>query len=338
MNLAPITTQQARAELLKINLGTLRAIHNNNMIDYNKPHAILKLYPPFTRHTIRQAATRAGYPAALAVVLMFDSKPRFACDENRLTVFYIDAGESLENPNTMHRAGNPGDALSSAYSKGLFDEIRKRPSSAAYVILQNDEDHAEKKPADRTPDPWTRYTARRRYSQYANHVIFDLNPVKGNAPEAVADYGCVKDWRNPESPLDAGGYYKADKIRKRKARAAEIKAERDKAAYMTQDTAADVETVKAAADSLREYAAQLLLDPDLDRAAVAASALNIYGHYFASALDSASLYKERSETHAYKSAAHAASNRDRTLADIQQTHDKITAYITEKTTKSAESA
>lgn len=338
MNIAQITTKQASAELLKINRGTLRAVHNITQIDYNKPHAILKLYPPFTRHTIRKAATEAGYPAALAVVLLFDSKPRFACDEKRLTVFYIDAGECLENPNTMHHAGNPGYALDDAYNKGQFDEIRKRPSSAAYVILQNDEDHAEKKPADRTPDPWTRYTARRRSCSYANHVIFDLTPIKSNAPAAVVDYGFCKDWKNPEKPLDAGGYCNADKLRKRKARAAEIKAEREKAAYMIQNTAADVETVTAAAAALRRYAAELLTVDDLTRAAVAASALNIYGLYFSLAVDAARLFAERSAAHAYKSAAHAASAREKALADIQQARDKITAYYTEKTTKSAEIA
>ena len=65
MNLSPITTEEARAELLQINRGTLRALHNMNRIDWNKPHAILKLYPPFTRQTIRKAAAAAGYPAAL---------------------------------------------------------------------------------------------------------------------------------------------------------------------------------------------------------------------------------------------------------------------------------
>lgn len=331
MNIAQITTKQASAELLNINRGTLRAVHNITQIDYNKPHAILKLYPPFTRRTIRKAATEAGYPAALAVVLLFDSKPRFACDEKRLTVFYIDAGECLENPNTMHSAGNPGYALDDAYCKGQFDEIRKRPSSAAYVILQNDEDHAEKKPADRTPDPWTRYTARRRSCTYANHILFDLYPVKSSAPAAVADYGFYKDWKNPESPLDAGGYYKADKIRNRKRRAAEIKAEREKAAYNAQETTADMETVTAAADALRKYAAGLLLDPDMHRAAVAASALNIYGYRFADSISDALKFKRKSQNHEYKSASDAEKAKRWTLDYIARAREDIMKYYNEKT-------
>lgn len=330
MNIAQITTKQASAELLKINRGTLRAVHNITQIDYNKPHAILKLYPPFTRHTIRKAATEAGYPAALAVVLLFDSNPRFACDEKRLTVFYIDAGECLENPNTMHHAGNPGYALDNAYNKCQFDEIRKRPSSAAYVILQNDEDHAEKKPADRTPDPWTRYTARRRSCSYANHAIFDLTPIKSNAPVAVVDYGFCKDWKNPEKPLDAGGYYNADKLRKRKARAAEIKAELEKAAYMIQNTAADVETVTAAAAALRKDVSALLTCEDLARSAVAASAVNTNGWYFANALKDAALFQSRSAAHEYKSAAHAEKAKRNTLDLIDAARKKIFDYIAEK--------
>lgn len=335
MNIAQITTKQASAELLEINRGTLRAVHNITQIDYNKPNAILKLYPPFTRRTIRKAATEAGYPAALAVVLLFDSNPRFACDKNRLTVFYIDAGENLENPNTMHHCGNPGNALDDAYNKGVFDEIRKRPSSAAYVILQNDEDHAETKPADKTPDPWTRYTARRRSCTYANHILFDLHPVKSSAPAAVADYGWIKNWKEPESPLDAGGYYKADKIRNRKRRAAEIKAEREKAAYMIQDTAADVETVTAAADALRSHVARLLTADDMSHAAAAAAAVNIYGFYFWESLSDSARFAAWSADHKYKSASAAAAARDKILDDIRTARAKIDKYISEKAQEDA---
>lgn len=335
MNVAPITTKQARAELLKINRGTLRAVHNMTGIDWNKPHQILKLYPPFTRHTIRKAAAEAGYAAALALVLLYDKNPRFYCDKNRLTVFYIDAGESLENPNTMHHCGNPGNALDDAYSKGQFDEIRKRPSSAAFVILQNDEDHAEKKPADRTPDPWTRYTARRRSCGYANHILFDLYPVKSNAPAAVADYGFYKDWKNPESPLDAGGYYKADKIRNRKRRAAALKAEREKAAYMEQDTAADVETVTAAADALRSHVARLLTSDDMSHAAEAASAVNIYGFYFWEALADSARFAAWSADHKYKSASAAAADREKILEEIRTAREKIDNRIAEEEAKTA---
>ena len=338
MNIAPITTKQARAELLKINRGTLRAVHNMTGIDWNKPHQILKLYPPFTRHTIRKAAAEAGHAATLALVLMFDAAPRFSCDKNRLTVFYIDAGESLENPNTINHCGNPGYALGSAYSKGQFDEIRKRPSSAAYVILQRDEDHAEKKPADRTPDPWTRYTARRRTGGYANHILFDLYPVKRNAPAAVADYGFLKDWKNPESPLDAGGYYKADKIKARKRRAAEIKAEREKASYMEQETAADVETVTKAADALRAYIAEKLTAPDLKSAATAASAIFIYGLYFSGALERAERYARSHTNHEYKSARDAETGRQRALEEISTARAKIDAWIAERAQKEEQNA
>lgn len=338
MNVAPITTKQARAELLKINRGTLRAVHNLTGIDYNKPHQILKLYPPFTRHTIRKAAAEAGYHAALAIVLLFDKNPRFSCDKNRLTVFYIDAGENLENPNGMHHAGNPGNALDNAYCKGQFDEIRKRPSSAAYIILQNDEDHAEKKPADKTPDPWTRYTARRRSCTYANHILFDLYPVKSNAPAAVADYGWLKNWKEPENPLDAGGYYKADKIRNRKRRAAEIKAEREKAAYMEQETAADVETVTAAANALRAYIAEKLNAPDLKSAARAATAIYIYGLYFSGALERAERYARSHTNHEYKNARDAETGRARALEEISAARARIDAWIAERAQKEDQNA
>lgn len=332
MNIAPITTAQARQELQKINRGTLRAVHNMSGLDYNKRHDILKLYPPFTRNTIRKAAAEAGYPAADALVLLFDAKPRFECYRNRLTVFWIDAAGSLENPNTMYHRGNPGSALSSACMKGDFDEIRKRPSSAAYVILQNDEDHAKSRQHEKTPDPWTRYTATRRHSQYANHVIFDLRPVAGSAPAVTVD-SWPQDWKNPESPLDAGGYYRADKIKNRKRRADEIKAEREKAAYMIQDTAADVETVTAAADALRSHVARLLTSDDMSHAAEAASAVHIYGFYFWEALADSARFAAWSADHKYKSASAAAAARDKILEEIRTAREKIDNRIAEEEAK-----
>ena len=334
MKLAEITTAEARAELQKINRGTLRAVHNISGIDYNKPHKIIKLYPPFTRQTIRKAAAAAGYPGAAALVLMYDAAPRWKWNENRFTVFNIDAGAGLETTNAMHHTSNPGNALDNAYTKGEFDEIRKRPSSAAYIVLQNDEDHTPRKEAENAPDPWTRYTAARRHCNYYNHVIFDLKPIKGQGtPATVSTW--IKSNEKPETPLDAGGYYNADKINDRRRRAEALKAGREKAAYILQDTAADVETVTAAANNLRRHVAGLLLDEDLKRAAVAASAVNIYGFTFSEALQDAKRFQEKSAGHEYRSSSHAARALQNVLDEINKAREKIDGYFTEKTAAAA---
>ena len=240
----------------------------------------------------------------------------------------------------MHHNSNPGNALDSAYSKGQFDEIRKRPSAAGYVILQNDEDHAPRKARAESPDPWTRYTAARRHCNYYNHVIWDLYPVKGQqtTPAATVDGGWIKASEKPESPLDSGGYFNADQLKNRRRLAEVIKAEREKAAYLLQETAADVETVTAAADELRRHVAELLQDQDLTRAAVAASAAYIYGLYISSAIERAARFQARSAGHEYGSAAKAANARDKALEEISTAREKFDTYIAEKTGKEEKSA
>lgn len=276
----PITTADARRELLKINAGTLRAVHDYFRIDYNKPHAILKMQPPSTRAAIRKAAAEAGYADALALVLIHRLPPEnpararcyFESDRIASRIFTIDAAGALDNPRKRdlpRTDKNAEKALDDCFVKGDFDDYRREPC-AVYVILQNDADKTPAKTPGK-PQPGTRYKVERDRSMWANGSGYDLRSIDGAEPVTVAPhtYYC-NGKRNTETLadiLDKSGYYIRDRRENLKRRANALRAERKKAAYNKTDTAADVEEVKTAANALRKAYADAISAADLATAA-----------------------------------------------------------------------
>lgn len=326
---SPAFTQIKPAELLTVNPGTLKSVHNHFMIDWEKPVAVVRMTTPSTRSAIRKAAAALGYDAAPALILVH-APTRW---ERRYIMFTLDSAGTLDNPKDDYKL-NAGGALDDSWSKGRFDELRKDEKNTVYAVFQNQEDNSQA-PEIGKPNDYTRYTITEEGFYNHGPKSYRLRPLdrsRNNANAPINYYW--KDGKQahdqPADILDRSGYYIRDRRENLKRRAAALKAEREKAAYMIQNTAADVETVTAAANALRKDVAALLTCEDLARSAVAASAVNINGWYFADALKDAALFQSRSAAHEYKSAAHAEKAKRNTLGRIDAARQKIFDYIAEK--------
>ena len=323
------------AELNEINPQAMKALHNVFGIDWKKRAAVVRFDAPPTKSAVLKAAEEIQIPAP-AVVLYH--RTRWSdYDKTRFYVFTV-SETGVDNPKIPYRE-NAGSALNDTWAKKHFDEWRKDPREAAtvYAVYQAKRDRSEPEKIGK-PNEYTRYTITATETGFYNHGpnAYKLRQLDRNKNTAAATINYYhRDGKTqhdqPGDILDRSGYYVRDRRENLKRRAAALKAEREKAAYNAQETGADVETVTAAADALRKYAAGLLLDPDMHRAAVAASALNIYGYRFADSISDALKFKRKSENHEYKSATEAEKAKSWTLDYIARAREDIMKYYDEKT-------
>lgn len=327
------------AELNKINPQAMKALHNVFCIDWKKPAAVVRFDAPPTKAAVLKAAEEIQIPAP-AIVLYHRTKWS-DYDKTRFYVFTV-SETGVDNPKIPYRE-NAGDALDDTWAKKHFDEWRKDPREAAtvYAVYQAKLDRSEPEKIGK-PNEYTRYAITATETGFYNHCpkAYKLRPIDRNKNTAAATINYYhRDGKQqhdqPEDILDRSGYYVRDRRENLKRRAAALRAEREKAAYNAQETAADVETVTAAADALRKYAASLLLDTDMSRAAVAASALNIYGYRFADSIIDALKFSRKSKKHEYKSAKDAENAMRWTLDYIGKAREDIKKYFEEKTTGGA---
>ena len=330
------------AELNEINPQTMKALHNVFGIDWKKPAAVVRFDAPPTKAAVLKAAEEIQIPAP-AVVLYHRTKWS-DYDKTRFYAFTV-SESGVDNPKIPYRE-NTGDALSDTWAKKHFDEWRKDPREAAtvYTVYQAKRDRSAPEKIGK-PNEYTRYTITATETGCYNNgpKAYKLRPVDRNKDTAAATINYYhKDGKTqhdqPEDILDRSGYYVRDRRENLKRRAAALKAEREKTAYNAQETTADAETVTAAADALRKYAAGLLLDPDMHRAAVAASALNIYGYRFADSISDALKFSRKSKNHEYKSAKDAENAMRWTLDYIGKAREDIKKYFEEKTTGGTQNA
>ena len=330
------------AELNEINPQAMKALHNVFGIDWKKPAAVVRFDAPPTKAAVLKAAEEIQIPAP-AVVLYHRTKWS-EYDKMRFYAFTV-SESGVDNPKIPYRE-NAGSALNDTWAKKHFDEWRKDPREAAtvYAVYQAKRDRSEPEKIGK-PNEYTRYSITETETGFYNHgpKAYKLRPLDRNKNTAAATINYYhRDGKTqhdqPGDILDRSGYYVRDRRENLKRRAAALKAEREKAAYNAKETAADAETVTAAADALRKYAAALLLDPDMHRAAVAASALNIYGFRFADSISDALKFSRKSKNHEYKSATEAEKAKSWTLEYIARAREDIKKYIEEKTTGGAQNA
>lgn len=331
MGYYPITAQQASREILKINPGTLRTIHNIFGIDYNKPHAILRMEPPSTRAAIRKAATENGYPKADAIILIHRTGGKYywRSDEKQFYLFTLDAAGGLDNPKRSGYGGFYsdviGDSLDDCSTKGQFDEYRRDPCEV-YVILQNDEHKTEKSECTK-PNAATRYKlidTEKKYGDVSAWIMQDRN--SGEKAKISRFFWYSGDKKRSEQladVLDKSGYYIRDRRENLKKRAAALRAERAKTSYSAQDTAADVAEIENAATETRLYIADALRNADTITAGKIIEAIHSqWGSRYA--FPDAAKRAQEARTHAYKDRETA----DKYKADALKGLEKLRAAIT----------
>lgn len=330
MGYYPITTQDASLEILKINPGTLRTIHNIFGIDYNKPHAILRMEPPSTRAAIRKAATENGYRTAEAIILIHRTGGRYYwenSDKKRFYLFTLNAAGGLDNPERSGYGGYYSDVIGDSVddaSKGDFDKFRRDPCEV-YIILQDDE-HKTKKGEYAKANGETRYKlidTEKNYGEVSAWIMQDWNSgEKAKISRFFWYSGCKKRSEQLEDVIDKSGYYIRDRRENLKKRAAALKAERAKNSYSAQDTAADVDEIENAATETRLYIADALRNADTITAGKIIEAIHSqWGSRYA--FPDAAKQTENARNHAYKDRETA----DKYKADALQGLEKLRASV-----------
>ena len=316
-----IGSKDAARELLKVNRGTLQDVHNVFRIDYNRPHAILKMVMPTTRRAIRNAAREAGYPNSEAVILFqksYEHRRGATWGTKEFIVFTLSPSEYLDNP---ERGGYGGfyeklrhGALDDAYGKGQFDELRKEAVyqgktgfCSCYVILQDDDDRTP----ERAPDPvnsWTRYTVTGNKTRYGDVTGWTVASLDGSERATVSRcywYRGNKQFSEElQDVFDRSGYYVRDRRANLKRRAAALRAEREKNAYKAQDVTADVAEILTAAGDLKSAYAEAIINGNLETAANVIR-FDYRDYIIRDALSAAAEFIKKANDRAYKSRTEA---------------------------------
>lgn len=345
MGYYPITAQQASREILKINPGTLRTIHNIFGIDYNKPHAILRMEPPSTRAAIRKAATENGYPAAEAVVLIHRTGGRYYwknSEEKRFYLFTLDAAGGLDNPKRSGYGGYYSDVVGDSVddaSKGDFDKFRRDPCEV-YVILQNDEHKTEKSEYTK-PNAATRYKlidTEKNYGDVSAWIMQDRNSgEKARISRFFWYSGDKKRSEQLADVLDKSGYYIRDRRENLKKRAAALRAERAKTSYSAQDTAADVAEIENAATETRLYIADALRNATTITAGKIIEAIHSQcGSRYA--FPNAAKRAQEARSHAYKDRETADKYKADALKELAKLRADVAAAIKPETVEEVKTA
>ena len=325
-----ITGAQAKAELLKVNPGTLRTIHNIFQIDYNKPHKIIKMQAPSTKPAIRKAAAEAGYADAQAIILIHRTGGRwyFESDKKSFYLFTLDSDGTFENPKRGGCGGFydavVGNSVDDCSTKGQFDEYRREPCEI-FVILQKDPDKAKKSEYSK-PNATTRYKlidTEKSYGDVKAWVMQDRNSgEKARISRFYWYKGGKTESEKLEDVIDKSGYFVRDRRQSLKKRAAELRAEREKNSYSAQDTAADVAEIENAATETRLYIADALRNADTITAGKIIEAIHSqWGSRYA--FPNAAKRAQEARSHAYKDRETA----DKYKADALKGLEKLRATV-----------
>lgn len=343
MGYYPITAQQASREILKINPGTLRTIHNIFGIDYNKPHAVLRMEPPSTRAAIRKAATENGYPAADAIILIHRTGGRYywKSDEKQFYLFTLDAAGGLDNPKRSGYGGYYSDVIGNSLddaSKGDFDKFRRDPCEV-YIILQNDADKTQKGEYTK-PNATTRYKlidTEKHYGDVSAWIMQDRNSGEKTIISRCYWYsGDKKHSEQLADVLDKSGYYIRDRRENLKKRAAALRAERAKNSYSTQDTAADVAEIENTATETRLYIADALRNADTITAGKIIEAIHSRGSRYA--FPNAAKRAQEARNHAYKDRETADKYKADALGGLEKFRAAVAAAIEPTTAEEVKTA
>lgn len=220
----------------------MKSLHALNGINFNKPLFVEKINEKFTVNQIEKALNAAGLDTFTSNVFLV-IKPR-KIYRNNLHLATLEGGQLVYNMREKYRtrkhAGyyNITCNLDYFYRRADIEEARKN-CEYAYIIAQKKE-YATPTKEEETPNATTRYELKEAY----NNGILTKNPETGNKIEynAPHKYGETK---TASDIIDKSGYIIDIKRNELEKKAAALKAEREKAAYLKTNNAGRIDALDA---------------------------------------------------------------------------------------------
>ena len=256
------TTRENKAEVLSVSRYALRGLHDLFGFDFCKPHDVLYIFGKYTVNQINKAVASAGYDRdALVVVLTRNTNPRHRYNDDFKAVQIFNGGFSVEFDRKIpsNYRGCRTHPFDDFYAKKCFDELRKEPEAVAYIFAQSREyvnlpamsaaafwgckpDLSERFNVGKVTTHLTSAGAR-----YVGKVELLRRDGRGERYTYETNGGYI--WGKRYEPeigdlFDKSGYYVRERRDELKRKAAALRAEREKAAFIATDNAAKVEELR----------------------------------------------------------------------------------------------
>lgn len=252
--------QIVKNHLMTVNPAALRGLHAAYGFDFQRPYTLAEINGKFTVNSARAAVGKPSDDDALTVLLVswtnYDGKPA------RLHYASLDGKTVAIDGARIYQFG-----LDQFSMKGTFEDARRKESALCFVISQATE--YIRKPAEVKADRSGRFAPADRSGDFVqldnSGRVFDLMGRTfyrwGLKPEPIE--------------LDKSGYIVSERRADLEQRAAKLRANRQKAAYVARDDAAKVDELDRLAAQvkshlLRNIAASINGTPDEINTAAAA--------------------------------------------------------------------
>ena len=244
--------------------------------DFEKPFEIVKINGSFTIKKLLKAANAAGFDKADNIAAL--TKPNnISCFCSDLHFVTIEAG-AVENVKFRSPSlyKNNGAYLSRAlqdyYTKGSFEEARKSANAETWLILQKSEHRTikggKKRESISTADRYNVICTQGATDGHGAHWISSIQLERTTDNGSCIEYKSQpgnfynpRGWK-PETIdeiIDKSGYLLHDKRENLSRRAAQLRAERAKAAYQATDNADKVRELETLFEAKKKEVARAIL-------------------------------------------------------------------------------
>lgn len=243
-------------ELLKEDRTALKAIHDTFLIDFTAPLFAFQVNGKFTVNQIIKTASAEGYNPGNGKMIVCIAGIKYREDDIYTTE--ITPGGNIEIDQKIHLYSNGKyrrTKIHEFWRKSDFNEYRKQENTRVYIICQKSGDLAKKN--QHKPDFTSRFKladARKWGYMDSNETYYgelDLIRTDDNGTHTIYNsrgniiYRGRDEYKTLDELIDKSGYITRDRRADLKRRAAALRAEREKAAYIKTDNAATIADLDA---------------------------------------------------------------------------------------------
>ena len=238
--------------LLERDPQALKVWHNAENIDYKKPFVVLEHVGKFTINALEKEAAAAGYSWTDSVILAYTTGAKY--NENRLYMYKLTGAGTfyIEYKPWKYTTGSAHSNIDDLYAKKQLDEIRKEEGTTTYIICQKkanlSEENAHPVNLENRFILKDYLTAGYKGESYIDRVHLRRTDDNGSG-YTYNDHGQIiytsyYKYAAIDEVIDKSGYIVNKKSDDLKRRAAALKADREKAAYLQTDNAETIASLE----------------------------------------------------------------------------------------------
>ena len=234
-------------ELLQREPQALKVLHNAELYDFTKDFTILKHDGKFTIAALEKEAAAAGHTADDSIIMCYTAGHKW--DPDRLYMYKLTGAGKFEVEYKIYKytTGRAYCKIDDFYAKTQLNDTRKQDGLTTYIICQKKENQAAENP--HAVDLAARFILKKydtytksNGTKYIDRVYLRRTDDTGSAYTYHDRSNIIYESRFTKTAIneviDKSGYIVDKKRDDLKRRAAALRAEREKAAYLQTDNAA----------------------------------------------------------------------------------------------------